>query len=204
MRTSQWVRPIVTVFVLCVAVAAVGMAGARFLSKRSRHIAEQTLPSLSHISMANQFRGQAFQHLVCAVNCKEVEELKREEAEVRSYSEKSRKELDLFMKSNAIAEYQTLFNEFLMERENYLRSRDRILLLCDAGNRSEATAEMVGILLPMYDRYLDKSQDLMDQLHKDGIDEAKSLSSISLWAQLFTVISSIFIFFFGFLLGYTR
>ena len=193
-----------TVLVLCLAVACVGMVGARYLSKKSRHIADQTLPSLSHIAMANQFRGQAFQHLVCAVNCKEVAELKQEEVEVRSYSERSQKELDSFMQSNAMAEYRTLFQEFLRERENYLRSRDKILLLCDAGNRSEATKEMMEILLPMYDRYLDKSQDLMEQLHKDGIAEAKSISSVSLWAQLFTVISSIVIFSFGFFLGFTR
>jgi len=194
----------VTVIVLCVAVTGAGMAGSRHLSKRSRYIAEEILPSLVHMAMANQFHGQAFQHLVCAVNAKDVGRLRVEEAEVRSYSEMSQKELGLFEKSDDVDKHRELFKDFLADRETYLKTRNKILLLCDAGNRIEAMNEMMESLLPMYDRYLDKSQELMEHLSNDGIVEAQAIGSVSAWVQVFTMLSSILIFFFGFILGYTR
>jgi len=204
MKTKLWLRPVVTVFVLCLAVAIVGLTGVRYLSKKSRYIIEETLPSVSHMALANQYRSEAFLHLICAVNAKEAAELRSEEKLVCSFSEKSKNELELLGASKGMSKHRQMFDDFMAERDHYIKTRDKIFMHCNTGNEAAAMQEMVGKLLPMYERYLNKGQDLVNYLCREGKREAEAINTISSWIQIFTVISSILIFFFGLILGYTR
>ena len=204
MKTSQWMKPVVTVLVLCAVVACFGMAGARYLSRRSQCIANHTLPALVHLGLANQFRGQAFQNLVSILYDTDEAEMRQDIQDVRDFSNKSQKELDQLEQSHMVAHHRQIFDEVMAEREHYLQSREKIIELVEAGRKSEATKEMVTILLPIYERYLNSSQKLVEQLNNEGIAKAESITTISVWVQVFAILSSIVIFFFGFFLGYTR
>ncbi|MEI7957303.1 MAG: hypothetical protein WCJ66_19235 [Verrucomicrobiota bacterium] len=85
-----------------------------------------------------------------------------------------------------------------------LRSLGSILSMSESGDRKSADEEFVAHFLPIYDQYLDNAQILVESLSKDGILQAEKIGLISRYTQVFTFISCIIIFIFGFFLGYTR
>ena len=199
-----WIRSIITALVLCLAMASIGMIGSGFLFREIRAIAENTLPSLSHMALANQTRGEAFVHLMRAVNAKDSEEFQKEKAEVLAYSEWTQAELDACRRMAATAVNQQLFDKVMAERTDCLKSRDVILLMSESGDRKSADKELVTHFLPMYHQYLDNAQILVESLSRDGIHQADKIGMISRYTQVFTFVSCIIIFIFGFFLGYTR
>ncbi len=156
------------------------------------------------MALANQFRSEAFLHLIFALNAKDADEFKREEDEVRVFSNQVHTELDLYRCLSTEAETNQLFDKLMIDRIELLKTRDEILSTGRSGDQIAAKKEFVSQFLPMYDRYLDNYETLIDQLSKDGIAQADRISVISRWTLIFTFISCMFIFIFGFFLGYTR
>ena len=200
----RWLRSLITSAVVCSAVAGVGLIGSGYLYKESRTIAQQTLPALSYMALANQFRSEAFLHLICAINARDAEEFKREEAEVHGFSDQAHTELTLFRCNSSRAETNQLFDKLMIERVEMLKIREEILSKARLGDPSAAKMEFVSNFLPVYDHYLDDYEILINHTSNDGIAQADRISVISCWTLIFTFISCMFIFIFGFFLGYTR
>lgn len=204
MKAIQYIKPFITTFLLLALVAAMGVVGASYASRKSRDIAEQTLPSLSHLALGNQYRGQAFLYLIRALNATTNGEFERQKADIDKFSNRSHDELELYEDTIASADNRALYMDVMAERESYLNLRDEILALAKTGNREQANQLLAGRLLPIYERYLDRGQRLVDYASKKGVERADAIRLISLWSQIFAIISSILIFVFGFFLGFTR
>jgi hypothetical protein len=204
MKAFQWFKSITTTLLLCSMVASIGVVGAGFLANKSRSIAGQTLPSLVHLAMANQCRGQAFLHLISALNADDDTEFQQQKEKVRFFSECSQNALESYGRFIGTAENRQLFDNFMDERDHYIKTRDSILLLGEQGDREKAMKELIEQLLPMYERYLDNGQKLVEYVSREGVKRADVISLVSRWTQVFAFVSSALIFIFGFFLGYTR
>ncbi len=204
MKNIRYLKPVITTFLLLCLVAAMGVGGAIYSSKKSQAIAKQTLPSLSHLALANQYRGQAFLHLILSISTLGEADFKTQKSQISCFSDKSYQELDLYENYIVSVENRSLYNQVMEERSIYIKTRVEILALIESGNKAQAILDLNERLLPMYERYLNKAQTLVNYASQEGIDRAESIHLISLWSLVFGVISSILIFIFGFVLGYTR
>ena len=96
MKKFFWIKPLIISVLLLSGVAFMGMAGARYSAVKGRDIANQTLPSLSHLALGNQHRGQAFLHLISAVNAVSHEDFQKHKTEIKRFSDLSMNEFDLY------------------------------------------------------------------------------------------------------------
>ena len=204
MKPTSIIKPIVTSLLLLCLVAAIGGVGANYLSRKSRHISERTLPALAHMAMANQYRGQAFLYLIRSVNAPTETEFHQYEKQIRWFSDQGYNELDLYEDGISTAENRALYNTVIDERQTYVQTRDRILSLAESGNKQEAIKELVDHLLPTYEGYLNSTKKLVDYASGEGVAQTDSIRWVSRWAQGLAVIASVLIFLFGWFLGYTR
>jgi hypothetical protein len=201
---NKWIKPIITTAVLLAVVAIMGAVGTAYLSKRIRVAAEETLPALSHLAVANQCRGQAFLHLLYALNANDDAEFHQHSEMTRRYSERSQEQLDLYSAYIPTDKHRKIFDDLMTERDNYIKTRELILSEAETGNRDAAMNKLLAQLLPMYERYLDNGQKLAEYSSQHGAGRVDAIATSSRWIKWIAVISSILIFLFGFFLGFTR
>ncbi len=204
MKTIRYLKPVITTFLLLFLVAATGVLGDIYSYRTSKEIANETLPSLAHLTMANQYRGQGFLHLILALNATDNTEYRQQREKIFYYSEQGSKELYAYKEGLTSINSLRIFDQVMAERETNTKVRDEIMAYADADDRGSAMKTLNEKLLPMYDQYLNNAQKMMDNASKEGLAQAESIRYISLWSMVLTVISSLMIFIFGFFLGYTR
>lgn len=197
-------RPIITAIILLVIVALIGGAGSYYAFKKSRSLTEQTLPSLSHLAQGYQYRGQAFLHLLLCINNENPNDSAKQVLDINYYSDNSYHELDLYEDWITEKENRILFDDLIRERESYLDCRTEIISLAKSGDRVQANYKLIHDLLPMYERYLNKGQQLVQYTTNDASECLHTIRLISILSQLFAIFSSVLIFILGFFLGYTR
>ena len=127
MKKLRWIKPVVVLVVVLTLVGAIGGAGARYSAKNSRAIAKQTLPSLSHLTLANQYRGEAFLYLVLAVNSIGQKGTRLKDAEIIKLSDLSQKELERYETTIQTEQNRALYLDVMTERKSYIHCRDEIL-----------------------------------------------------------------------------
>ena len=185
-------------------VATIGGLGTFYSFAKSRSIATKILPAISHLALANQYRGQAFLHMMRAINSKDAAAFTIQEQQIQRSSDLSYNEFNLYEDSIQSQENRNLYNNLIQERDNYIDCRKGILLLAKSGNMAEANAQLLQGLLPLYENYLNKGQALVNYATTDANEQLHTIRIISIISQAFAIISSVLIFVFGFMLGYTR
>lgn len=204
MKTLLSLKPVITSVLFLTLVASMGTLGEFYTAKKSRAISERTLPALSHLALGMQYRGEAFLHLICAVDSSTEVEFEREAASVEISSNLGSDELQSYEDTIESDQNRTLYEDLMKERENYIKLRKEILTLRRTGLKEQATQRLTDGLLPIYQKYLSHGQKLVDYTAKEGVSRANDIHKIALWSQVFAVISSLLIFILGFLIGYTR
>ncbi len=204
MNKSKHIKPFIVAIIFLMLVATIGGLGTFYSFAKSRSIATKILPAISHLALANQYRGQAFLHLMRAINSKDAAAFTIQEQQIQRSSDLSYNEFNLYEDSIQSQENRNLYNNLIQERDNYIDCRKDILLLAKSGNMAEANAQLLQGLLPLYENYLNKGQALVNYATTDANEQLHTIRIISIISQAFAIISSVLIFVFGFMLGYTR
>lgn len=204
MRKINYIKSIVSTTVIMLLVSTFGLIGPYYASNKSRAIAESTLPSLAHLATANQNRGQAFLHLILAVNTDDPAVAKDEAEKIRNFSNQGVKAWAAFSKTIQTKENQELFEDLMAERNTYINVRNETLAHAIAGDKKQASQLLTEKLFPLYTQYIERSQMLVTYTKQQGLEQVEFIRTISLWSQVLAVASSIILFGFGFILGFTR
>lgn len=204
MNYYRYIRPIITSLLLLSLVGTAGILGVSYSYSRIDTITRDTLPGLSHLALSNQYRGQAFVHLVRSLSSADPAEMKKHEEAIRSISGIGSGHLKEYSKTIHTEENRRLFDTMMADREAYVESRDRILAAKHVGNQAAALELLDRELMPMYVKYIENSQKLVAYATRNGEKQLVEIRAFLLGSIGFALVSSLLIFIGGFFMGYTR
>ena len=204
MKKIQHIKPFIIAIIFLMLVAIIGGIGTYYANAKSRSITTKTLPAISHLTLANQYRGQAFLHLIRAINTTDPAMFSIHEEQIQKFSDFNLNEFNLYKGSIQSQESWNLYNNLIQDRDNYVDCRKEILSLAKSGKISDANRQLLDRLLPLYENYLNKGQALVSYATTNANEQLHSIRLISILSLTFSIIASVSIFAFGFMMGYTR
>jgi hypothetical protein len=185
-------------------IATMSFLSLGFLKTRARSIAEDTLPGLTYAGAANANLAQAFNRTLLLLLTSDPAEQAKINGDIDVFSERTTQLLVQYKGSIYSNDDADLFANLLKCRTEYLRARQKTVLLAAQNERKEAASACQNELLPAYTSYKEAGDKLFDYNMREGSARGKSIMRLCTAAQCLVAAIAVGIFVVGFVLGLSQ
>lgn len=184
-------------------VGAWGFLSVGELKHEARQIVDDTLPGLSLAGEANAYIVESSRTLFFITTDDPIERGKIR-SEVNELSKRTTGYLEAYSKTIFSAEDRQNFENVERLRSQYVKIRDQILDLADAGKKQEALALYANTLLPIHTEVKEAADKLFAYNMRQGQIRGKRIITICTITQVVLALTSVVIFVLGFFIGFFK
>lgn len=184
-------------------VGAWGFLSVSQLKHEAREIVEDTLPGLSFAGQANAYIVDSSRTLYFITTDDSAERAKLR-TQIDELSRQTSTNLEAYSKTIFSTEDRQNFENVEHFRSEYIKTRDQILSLADAGKKQEAIAMYGNALLPLHAEVKGAADQLFAYNKQEGQLRGKRIMTICTITQVVLALTSVVIFLLGFFIGFFK
>jgi len=179
---------------------AIGFLSLSHLKHQTSLIVDDTLPGLSYAGEANAYIADSSKTLLYITE-KDAARRKQIRSEMDTLNDRTSKYLSLYQKAIFDKEDEANFRSLVQIRNSYIRFRNQVLSLADAGRETEALELFNDSLVPAHSQVKKASDKLFEFNMEQGRVRGKRIMTFCTITQIVLGAASVAIFALGFFFG---
>lgn len=195
-----WIKIFCTSLVVLTLAGTFGYFSLSRLKHNAQLIVNDTLPGLSYAGEVNLYLAEAARTwlLIVTEDSNQRQALRQE---ISSFSTRTTGWLERYSTSVDSGEDQANYATLIRERTAYIKIREQVLELADAGKKTEALAFYTEAMLPAQKRVKSAADKLFDYNMRQGEQRGRNILASCTITQITVAVLSVVIFMAGFFIG---